>query len=100
MLTMSFFFWHNFRYNLIRLVIVRLYLTLFFILVLLAVAFIFGSQNDQLLTLNYLVARTEITVAAAVSLFTGLGFLLGILVTILWRVVRKSKKLLTKNKLQ
>ncbi|MFQ3265701.1 MAG: putative membrane protein [Colwellia sp.] len=78
----------------------RLYLTLFFILVLLAVAFIFGSQNDQLLTLNYLVARTEITVAAAVSLFTGLGFLLGILVTILWRVVRKSKKLLTKNKLQ
>ncbi|MFQ3338255.1 MAG: putative membrane protein, partial [Colwellia sp.] len=94
------FFWHNFRYNLIRLVIVRLYLTLFFILVLLAVAFIFGSQNDQLLTLNYLVARTEITVAAAVSLFTGLGFLLGILVTILWRVVRKSKKLLTKNKLQ
>jgi putative membrane protein len=79
---------------------VRLYLTLFFILVLLAVAFIFGSQNDQLLTLNYLVARTEITVAAAVSLFTGLGFLLGILVTILWRVVRKSKKLLTKNKLQ
>jgi putative membrane protein len=79
---------------------VRLYLTLFFILVLLAVAFIFGSQNDQLLTLNYLVARTEITVAAAVSLFTGLGFLLGILVTILWRVVRKSKIILTKNKLQ
>lgn len=78
----------------------RLYLTLFFILVLLAVAFIFGSQNDQLLTLNYLVARTEITVAAAVSLFTGLGFLLGILVTILWRVVRKSKIILTKNKLQ
>jgi putative membrane protein len=79
---------------------VRLYLTLFFILVLLAVAFIFGSQNDQLLTLNYLVARTEITVAAAVSLFTGLGFLLGLLVTILWRIVRKSKKALTKNKLQ
>ncbi len=78
----------------------RLYFTLFFILVLLAVAFIFGSQNDQLLTLNYLIARTEITVAAAVSLFTGLGFMLGLLVTILWRIVRKSKKVLARNKSQ
>jgi len=79
---------------------VRLYITLFFILVLLAVAFIFGSQNEQLLTLNYLIARTEMTVAAAMSLFTGLGFLLGLLVTILWRIVRKSKKVLAKKKSQ
>ncbi|HCM46779.1 MAG TPA: DUF1049 domain-containing protein [Colwellia sp.] len=80
--------------------IVRLYLILFFILILLAIAFVFGSHNDQLLTLNYLIARTEITVAAAVSLFIGLGFFLGLLVTILWRIVRKSKKVLRKNKLQ
>jgi len=78
----------------------RLYLTLFFILVLLAVAFIFGSQNDQLVTLNYLIARTEITVAAAVSLFTGLGFVLGLLVTILWRIVRRSKKVFANKKSQ
>ncbi|MEI6895218.1 MAG: lipopolysaccharide assembly protein LapA domain-containing protein [Colwellia sp.] len=78
----------------------RLYITLFFILILLAIAFIFGSQNDQLITLNYLVARTDITVAAAVSLFTGLGFMLGLLVTILWRIIRKSKKALAKNKFQ
>lgn len=76
----------------------RLYITLFFILALLAVAFIFGSQNEQLFTLNFLIARTEMSVAAAVSLFTGLGFVLGLLVTILWRIVRKSKKLLLKNK--
>ncbi|MCP4987788.1 MAG: DUF1049 domain-containing protein [Colwellia sp.] len=79
---------------------VRLYITFFFILVLLAIAFIFGSQNEQLFTLNFLIARTEITVAAAVSLFTGLGFLLGLLVTILWRIVRKGKKVLAKNKSQ
>lgn len=78
----------------------QLYITLFFILVLLAVAFIFGSQNEQLLTLNYLIARTDMTVAAAVSLFTGLGFLLGLLVTIFWRIVRKSKKVFAKNKSQ
>jgi len=79
---------------------VRLYITLFFILVLLAIAFIFGSQNEQLFTLNFLIARTEMTVAAAVSLFTGLGFLLGLLVTILWRIVRKGKKVLAKKKSQ
>lgn len=78
----------------------RLYLTLFFILVLLALAFIFGSQNDQLVTLNYLIARTEITIAAAVSLFTGLGFVLGLLVTILWRIVRRSKKVFANKKSQ
>lgn len=78
----------------------RLYLTLFFILFLLAIAFIFGSQNEQVFTLNFLIARTEMTVAAAVSLFTGLGFLLGLLVTILWRIIRKSKKVLARNKSQ
>lgn len=76
----------------------RLCITIFFILILLAIAFIFGSQNDQSFTLNYLIARTEMTVAAAVSLFTGLGFLLGLLVTILWRIVRKSKKALARAK--
>jgi len=79
---------------------VRLYITLFFIFILLAVAFIFGSQNHQVFTLNFLIARTDMTVAAAVSLFTGLGFLLGLLVTILWRIVRKGKKVLAKKKLQ
>lgn len=64
---------------------------------LLALAFIFGSQNEQLLTLNFLIARSDMTVAAAVSLFTGIGFLLGLLVTILWRIVRKSKKALAKT---
>lgn len=77
----------------------RLYLTLFLIFCLLVVAFVFGSQNEQLLTLNYLIARTQMTVAAAVSLFTGLGFILGLLVTLLWRLIRKGKKVLAKNKL-
>jgi putative membrane protein len=76
---------------------VRLYLTLFLIFCLLVVAFIFGSQNEQLLTLNYLIARTQMTVAAAVSLFTGLGFILGLLVTLLWRLIRKGKKALSKQ---
>ena len=78
---------------------VRLYLTFFLIVCLLVIAFIFGSQNEQILTLNYFIARAQMTVAAVVSLFTALGFLLGVLVTIFWRLIRKSKKVLTKRKL-
>ena len=77
---------------------VRLYLTLLLIFTLLIVAFIFGSQNEQILTLNYLIAQTQMTVAAAVSIFTALGFIIGILVTILWRLIRRSKKILANKK--
>ncbi|XQW86625.1 lipopolysaccharide assembly protein LapA domain-containing protein [Thalassotalea piscium] len=69
----------------------RLYLTLIVIILLLVVAFIFGSQNEQTLTLNYLIARTEITVAAAVSLFTVIGFLLGLLFAFMWSLIRRVK---------
>jgi len=60
----------------------------------LAIAFIFGSQNPQTFTLNYLIARTELSVAQAVSIFTILGIVIGILVTLMWRVSRalKTKK--------
>lgn len=75
--------------------IMRTYITFIVFLVLLAIAFIFGSQNNQILTLNYLIAKTEISVAAAVSLFTTLGFILGILFMMFWkflRVVTPSKR--------
>jgi len=77
---------------------VRIYLILFFVLILLAIAFVFGSQNEQILSLNYLIARVELSVAAAVSIFTGIGFLLGLLATLLWRLIRKGKKALAKNR--
>lgn len=76
----------------------RIYLTLFLVLVLLAIAFVFGSQNEQLISLNYLLARVELSIAAAVSLFTAIGFVLGLLVTLLWRMIRKGKKSLAKNR--
>lgn len=73
----------------------RLYITIIFFVFFLVIAFVFGSQNEQLLSLNYLIARTEISVAAAVSLFTAIGFILGLLFSLLWRltrVVRRRKK--------
>jgi putative membrane protein len=70
---------------------VRIIITVIVLLILLSIAFIFGSQNEQMLTLNYLIARTELSVAAAVSLFTTLGFLLGLIFSLLWKFVRMIK---------
>jgi len=77
---------------------VRIYFTFFLVLILLAIAFIFGSQNEQVITLSYLVAKVDLSIAAAVSLFTTIGFVLGLLATLLWRLIRKSKKSLSKNR--
>jgi lipopolysaccharide assembly protein A len=65
---------------------------------LLVIAFIFGSQNNQMLTLNYMIARTELSVAAAVSLFTTIGFFLGIFFALLWKFVRLVKPKSINNK--
>lgn len=65
----------------------RLYLTIFMFFIFLAIAFVFGSQNDQILTLNYLVARIDMSVATAVSLFTFIGFILGLLFCLLWKLI-------------
>lgn len=55
------------------------------------IAFIFGSQNNQLVTLNYIIARTELSVAAAVSLFTSLGFIIGIVASMVFRLFKRVK---------
>lgn len=65
---------------------------------LLVIAFIFGSQNNQIITLNYMIARTELSVAAAVSLFTIIGFFLGIFFSLLWKFIRMVKPKSINNK--
>ena len=69
----------------------RLYITVILFLILLTIAFIFGSQNDQVLTLNYLIAKTNLSVAAAVSLFTTIGFMLGLLFALFWKLLKIIK---------
>jgi len=70
---------------------VRVYITAIALFILLAIAFVFGSQNEQTITLNYLIARADLSVAAAVSLFTTLGFILGLLFSLLWKFIRVIK---------
>ncbi|WP_093331686.1 lipopolysaccharide assembly protein LapA domain-containing protein [Thalassotalea agarivorans] len=60
--------------------------------VLLLIAIVFGSQNDQIITLNYIIARADMPVAMAVSIFTSIGFVLGLLVALLWKFVRLVRR--------
>ena len=60
--------------------------------VLLLIAFAFGSQNDQLITLNYFIAKATIPVAMAVSIFTGIGFLLGLVFMLLIKILKPFKR--------
>lgn len=76
----------------------RIYFTFIIVIILIAIAFVFGSQNEQIISLNYLVAKVDLSVATAVSLFTSIGFVLGLLATLLWRLIRKSKKSLAKKR--
>ncbi len=69
----------------------RLYLTVILFLAFLAIAFVFGSQNYQIITLNYVVARIDLSVASAVSLFTVLGFVLGLLFSLLLKLINAVK---------
>ena len=70
---------------------VKIYVTLIAILILLMIAFIFGSQNNQIITLNYFIARTDITIAAAVSLFTVIGIITGLFFALLLQLMRAVK---------
>lgn len=72
----------------------RLYITIILFLILLVIAVIFGSQNEQMLTLNYVIAKQDMPVATAVSLFTMIGFVLGLLFSLFLKFIGifKSKK--------
>ena len=52
-----------------KIIFTALILLFFFV-----VALVFGTQNTDPIMLNYLIAKTEITVAYAVSIFTFIGF--------------------------
>ena len=62
-----------------------------------AIAFVFGTQNEQIIELNYIIARANISVAMAVSIFTLIGFVMGILTMISFMFGRKLKRLKTKT---
>ena len=73
------------------------------IIVLLVLAVAVGSQNDAVISVNYLIAKTEMTIASLIAIAVGVGVVVGVLavlsswLTLRVRVIRLQAKL---NRLQ
>ncbi len=70
----------------------KLYLSIVVLFIFLAIAFVFGTQNEQIIELNYIIARSELPIAQAVSIFTFIGFVIGVLTMTLVMLTRKIKR--------
>lgn len=75
----------------------KLYLSVLILFVFLAIAFIFGSQNEQIIELNYIIARSNISVAMAVSIFTFIGFIIGMFTMFSFILGRRIKRFKNKS---
>ena len=73
------------------------------IIAILVVAIAVGSQNDTVISVNYLIAKAEMTVATLIAIALGLGVIVGVLtilgswLTLRVKLIRVQAKL---NKLQ
>lgn len=71
----------------------KLYLSVLLLFIFLAIAFVFGTQNEQTIELNYIIARSNISVAMAVSIFTLIGFIIGMFTMFSFMLRRKIKRI-------
>lgn len=55
-------------------------LTILVILVLLTFAFVIGTQNDALISVNYLIAQAEIRISTLIAISLTLGVIVGLLI--------------------
>ncbi|WOH37952.1 LapA family protein [Thalassotalea fonticola] len=70
----------------------KLYLSVLVLFIFLAIAFVFGTQNEQIIELNYIIARSNISVAMAVSIFTFIGFVIGMFTMFTFMISRRIKR--------
>ena len=63
------------------------------LLAIVIVAVTIGADNDQIITFNYIIAKSEVRLSTLVALFFGLGLLLGWLITGLFYLKLKFKNI-------
>jgi putative membrane protein len=61
---------------------VRGLFSVIFVVFVLIVAIALGSQNDGVITINYLIAKTTLTISSLIAITVGLGVLLGIAIMV------------------
>lgn len=70
------------------------------VLVLLALAFAIGSQNDALISVNYLIARAEVRVSTLIAVTLSVGVVIGVLIMMTSWLTLRVKLIATRNKLR
>lgn len=59
------------------------------VVLLLCVSVVIGSQNDQLVTVNYLIAQSTLRLSTLLAIAVAIGFLIGLLcIVISWLSMR------------
>lgn len=70
------------------------------ILVLLTIAFVIGSQNEALITVNYLIAQANLRVSTLIAITLSIGVAIGILIMLVSWLRLRVQLLTTQAKLQ
>ncbi|WP_414830788.1 LapA family protein [Alteromonas sp. H39] len=70
------------------------------VLVLLSLAFAIGSQNDALISVNYLIARAEIRVSTLIAATLSVGVIIGVLIMMASWLSLRVKLIASRSKLR
>ena len=70
------------------------------IILLLMLSIVIGSQNTQMITVNYLIAKAELRVSTFMVITIGLGFLMGFLIMLLRFLGLKMQNKLLQRRLK
>ena len=70
------------------------------ILVLLTFAFVIGSQNETLITVNYLIAQANLRVSTLIAITQSIGVGIGVLLMLVSWLRLRVQLLATQSKLQ
>lgn len=70
------------------------------IILLLMVSIVIGSQNTQMITVNYLIAKAELRVSTFMVITIGLGFLIGFLIMLMRFLGLKMQNKLLQRRLK
>ncbi|WP_218312221.1 LapA family protein [Alteromonas antoniana] len=70
------------------------------VLVLLSLAFAIGSQNDALISVNYLIARAELRVSTLIAVTLSVGVVIGILIMMASWLSLRVKLIASRSKLR
>ncbi|WP_294892370.1 LapA family protein [uncultured Gilliamella sp.] len=77
----------------------KLVISILLIILIFAISITIGSANNQIVTFNYLIAKTEVRLSVLLAILFGSGFLVGLILTGIYFLKSKFQHSSTKRKL-